>query len=431
MAESQNSKPPLIVFSTGDLSGDMHAAHLALRIRDEWALRHADNPHIQFAAAGSAHLATSDVILWEDTTYWGVMGIFEGLKILPKLLAAKARMVRRIRDEKPDVVIAVDFRSFNMSLMKDIRRRPDGSKQKIAYYVSPVLWWTGDTGSRERKAVGSLVDAAKKIPGLKKGARDRFEALAELSDICFVTYPFSLDHYENAGVNYRYIGHPLAQIASDAVRRRKYLDHFADEISGKRLVCVAPGSRLHELRYHVPVLIELIERLNKRYDNLWFFCPVPGPEIMKVIRKSFRELKVKMTYLPDDCFDLMEACDLMIVKSGTSVQTALILAVPAVTFYKISSRWMENIGRKFFQELPYYAFPNLLAGKEVIPELIQSKFTLPNMYVACTELLDDAAISGHMRSELNELRKRIIGDDPIGTAAREICDMIDQSAIEQ
>ena len=129
--------------------------------------------------------------------------------------------------------------------------------------------------------------------------------------------------------------------------------------------------------------------------------------------------------MPDDCYDLMSESDLMIVKSGTSVQLALLLAVPAVTFYKLTSEWMENIGRRFFQEMPYYAFPNLLAGKEVVPELIQSKFTLPNMYIACTELLDDVQTAGHMRAELSELRKRTMKDDPIGEAAREIIGLIE------
>src|SRR3990172_12853780 len=178
---------PLIVFSTGDLSGDMHAAHLVPRIRDEWKSRHPDSPNIRFAAAGSNHLRDAGVEIWEDTTTWGVIGIIEGLKILPELLAGKKRMIGRIREESPDLVIAVDFRSFNMSLLKDIRIRADKSRQKTAYYIAPVLWWTGDKKTKERKMVGKVVDIAKTMPGsVGRSARDRFEAMAELCDLALV-----------------------------------------------------------------------------------------------------------------------------------------------------------------------------------------------------------------------------------------------------
>ena len=418
------SKPPLVFISTGDLSGDMHAAYLVARMRQDWAKNHPENPELRFAAAGSSHLRDAGVEIWEDSTFWGAIGIFEGMKILPRLLRAKSRLVRRIRKEKPSLVIAVDYRSLNMSLLKDIRRRPDGTIQPAAYYISPVLWWKpGETV--ERKAIDRAVDTLKKIPGAKgKGLRDRFEAMAELVDLALVAYPFSLDAYERAGVNYRFIGHPLGQIALKAAEERKYLSRYAKETQGMRLVGIAPGSRLHELRYHMPVLRELVDRLGKRYPNLWLYCPIPSPRLEGPIKEGFGFSGKKITFVPDDCYDLMAASDLLIVKSGTSVQLALLLAVPAVTFYKIGADWMVRLGRRMFQELPYYAFPNLLAGKEVIPEFIQSRFNLANLYVACTELLDDPAVAGHMRAELAELRKRTMGDDPIGVASRELCSLI-------
>ncbi len=421
-----SSDGPLIFISTGDLSGDMHAAHLVSRLREEWTSRHPEATQLRFAAAGASHLDAMGVEIWEDTTFWGAMGIFEGMKILPRLLAAKKRMVRRIRKEKPALVIAVDYRSLNMSLLKDIRKRPDGSIQPTAYYISPVFWWT-PSDTVERKTMGNAIRTLKKIPGAeKKGVRDRFDAMAELVDLAFAAYPFNLDLYDKAGMNYRYIGHPLGQIALKFAKEGKYLKQYEDAIKDRRPVCVAPGSRLHELRYHMPILVELIERLQKRYKDLWFYCPVPSPRFEKAIRKGFGSVGESITFVPDDCYDLMSESDLMIVKSGTSVQLALLLAVPAVTFYKLTSEWMENIGRRFFQEMPYYAFPNLLAGKEVIPELIQSKFTLPNMYIACTELLDDVQTAGHMRAELSELRKRTMKDDPIGEAAKEIIGLIER-----
>jgi len=427
MEAPSTEKGPLVVISAGDLSGDMHAAHLVARMRTEWQKRNPDKPPLRFAAAGSDHLAGEGVEIWEDSTLWGAMGIIEGLKVLPRLLAAKSRMIRRIRNEKPDLFIAVDFRSLNMSLLKDIRKRPDGSKQPTAYYISPVLWYKpGET--KERRTMGKAIDTIRKMPGAAgRGVRDRFEAMADLIDLALVAYPFSLDAYEAAGVNYIYIGHPLAQIANEIAAKKKYLDEYKRVIDGRRLVCIAPGSRTHELRYHMPVLRELVERLTKRYPDLWLFCPVPSARLEKMIRDGFKFVGKKITFVPDDCYDLMAESDLMIVKSGTSVQLALLLAVPAVTFYKISGPFMEKIGRRFFTEMPYYAFPNLLAGREIIPEFMQSRFDLPNLYVACTELLDDPAIAGHMRAELAELRKQTMKPDPIGTAATALCEMIEGS----
>jgi len=426
MQEISREKGPLVLITAGDLSGDMHAAHLVDRMREEWAQRHPDIPPIRFAAAGSSHLSSRGVEIWEDSTYWGAMGIFEGLKILPKLLAAKRRLVNRIRKEKPELIIPVDYRSLNMSLLKDVRNRRDGTKQKAAYYISPVLWWK-PSSTGEHRAMGKALDTLKKIPGAdKKGVRDRFDAMADLVDLALVAYPFSLDAYDRAGVNYKYIGHPLGQIARKLADEGKYLKKYASSIKGKRLVCIAPGSRLHELKYHLPVLSELVKLLLKRYPDLWFYCPVPSKDLERRIKDGFGFESKKITFLPDDCYDLMAESDLMIVKSGTSVQLALLLAVPAVTFYKIASEWMVAIGRKFFQELPFYAFPNLLAGRQIIPELIQSRFTLENIYVECTELLDDPAKAGHMRAELAEIRKLTMEPDPIGEASKVLCDLIEK-----
>lgn len=417
-------KGPLIFISAGDLSGDMHAGYLVARMREKWSELFPSEPPLRFAAAGSSHLEQAGVELWEDTTMWGAMGIFEGLKKLPTLLAAKRRIINRIRKIEPDLVITVDFRAFNMSLLNGIRYRKDGSKRKTAYYIAPVLW--GKPGeTKEHKAMGKAIESLRGMPGAaKKGVRDRFEALSELVDIALVAYPFSLDAYEAAGVNYKYIGHPLGQIAVQKAKEGRYLEKYAKRIEGKRLVCIAPGSRLHELKYHIPVLKELVERLLKRYHDLWLYCPVPGPRLEHAIKDGFELVGKKITFVPDDCYDLMAESDLLIVKSGTSVQLALLLAVPAVTFYKITSEWMIKIAKRFFQELPYYTFPNLLAGREIVPELIQSRFTLPNMYVACTELLDDPALAGHMRAELSEARRMTMGDDPIGTAVDELIKLI-------
>jgi lipid-A-disaccharide synthase len=177
----------------------------------------------------------------------------------------------------------------------------------------------------------------------------------------------------------------------------------------------------------LPVLRELVERLLKRYPDLWFYCPVPSPKLEPFIRDGFGLVAKRIQFAPDDCYDLMAASDLLIVKSGTSVQLALLLAVPAVTFYKIGNAWMVRLGKRMFQDIPYYTFPNLLAGREVVPEFVQERFTLPNLYVACTELLDDPAKAGHMRAELAELRKRTMEPDPLGTASLAICDLLDRA----
>jgi lipid A disaccharide synthetase len=85
---------------------------------------------------------------------------------------------------------------------------------------------------------------------------------------------------------------------------------------------------------------------------------------------------------------------------------------------------MVKLGKRYFQELPYYTFPNLLARREIVPEFVQSRFTLENLYVECTELLDDPALAGHMRAEMSEVRRLTMGDDPIGTASKELIKLI-------
>lgn len=409
-----------LFLSTGELSGDYHAAHLLREIARQASER---GIPLEVAAIGSTHLRPLVDELWYDSTTWAGIGIIESLRRGPMVALVFQQLKRRLPAWKPDLVIAVDYRVFNLRLLRLAKE----SGAKTAYYFPPVHW--GGTKSKARDLMVKAVDSGK-----SRRRYDRFDQVAAVTDRVLLTYPISEDNYERAGAEFTYIGHPLANaLESELTQSREAVRSEWKLGDDDLLVGIFPGSRDQEIRDLLPILMPAAARLAQEFPRAHFFVSVSHPRYRPAIERAHARLpeairgRVRLIEGADP--NLLRASDLLLMKSGTSAQTALLLGIPMVTFYRINlppllGPLLIAASRNLFINLPYWTFPNLLADRAIVPELIQDDFTVDSVVDAAGRLLRDPDARETQRQELLALRERLYRPDAITRAATICLDLL-------
>ncbi|MEO7993738.1 MAG: hypothetical protein ABI743_05005 [bacterium] len=419
--------PRRVLISTGELSGDYHAAHLVRALRAEAARR---GITLDIAAIGSVHLPQVADHMWEDSTRWAGIGIFESFKVGPRILAAFQRIKRRLRQWRPELVITVDFRVVHLRLLTEAKR----AGARTAYYFPPVHW-----GSSQSKAREALVKAYEGGGATKK--RDRFDQIAAVTDLVLLTYPLSEEHYRRAGANVEYIGHPLANALeaeltrpADEVRAEWGLPPKSGDPAAPLLIGILPGSREQEIRDFLPPIIATLANLGPRYAATRWYLSCAHPRFRKRLNSAIAALppavRERVTLVEGADPNLLRASDLLLMKSGTAAQTALLLETPMVTFYKLGVPPIIGppvwaLSTALFIKLPYWTFPNLLAGRAIVPELIQTGFTGETLTNAVETLMRDPAARAAQVAELHTLREQLWRPDALTRSASLCLDLLE------
>jgi lipid-A-disaccharide synthase len=416
-----------IFLSTGELSGDAHAAHLVRALRTEAAAR---GIPLEIAAIGSRHLKEVVDELWEDTLTWAGIGIIDSIRVGPKVTAGFRRVKARMEAWKPDLVIGVDYRVVNVRLLQAAQ----AIGAKTVYYFPPVSW--GTTTAKARQTMVRLYEG--KEQGKKK--LNRFDRVAACTDLVLLTYPISEAEYIAAGANVHYIGHPLWNAlqselneSPDDVRARYGVAPMSDAPGSPLLVGVFPGSREQELRDIWPILREFLRTRGPHWTHVTWLVSVSHPRYRPQLERDVAALPLavrKRTQLIDGMDpNVLRAMDLVLMKSGTAAQTALLLGIPMVSFYRfglppILGPIILAVSRSLFMNLPFYTFPNLIAGRAVIPELTQEGFTLDRLTAAVEPLLADPAARAAQAADLHSLQDRLIRPDALTKAASMSLDLL-------
>ncbi|HDQ93566.1 MAG TPA: lipid-A-disaccharide synthase, partial [Synergistetes bacterium] len=276
--------------------------------------------------------------VWSSSSL-SLMGISEVLGSVPRLLKLKNEMVREILHRDPSAVVVIDSPDFHIPLVKDLRTK--GYKGKVFYLAPPTVWaW--------RQA--------------------RADLLARYCDLCFPLFGFERDFLESRGAPCRWFGHPLANLGELTVPAT------IDSRDFSKIAALLPGSRKSEVLRLLPVLSEASVLLEERG-----FCPVfsmaPGLDAGTLAMMK-ETLKGREIYEGPGA-ELMAASDVVVGASGTAAVEALILRRYMIVLYKASlSSW---ITWKLFVRTPRISVPNILAGEEIYPELLQSKAKARNI----------------------------------------------------
>lgn len=416
-----------IFLSTGELSGDAHAAHLVRALRAEAAAR---GIPLEIAAIGSRHLQEVVDELWEDTLTWAGIGIIDSIRVGPKVTAGFRRVKARMEAWKPDLVIGVDYRVVNVRLLQAAQ----AIGAKTVYYFPPVSW--GTTKTKARETMVRLYEG--KDPPKKK--LNRFDRVAACTDLVLLTYPISEAEYITAGANVHYIGHPLwnalqAELheAPDAVRARYGVAPMSETPGSPLLVGVFPGSRDQELRDIWPLLRDFLRERGSHWPQVTWLVSVSHPRYRPQLERDVASLpeavRANTQLIEGMDPNELRAMDLVLMKSGTAAQTALLLGVPMVSFYRfglppILGPIILAVSRSLFMNLPFYSFPNLIAGRAVVPEITQEGFTVATLTMAVESLLSDPAARDAQADDLRTVQAQLIRPDALTKAASMSLDLI-------
>jgi len=379
MSEVAGSKSagPRILISCGEASGDLYAGALTR------ALRGID-PTVDVAGFGGPQLAAAGARLVGDYQRLAVTGIAEALAVLPQ----SWQMLRAIRAEararRPAVFVAIDFPDFNFRLLSPIHRMG----VPIVYYISPQLWaWR---------------------PG-------RIEQIRRYVSKMLVIFPFEVEVYERAGVPVEFVGHPLLELASapqprDQWLRRQQLDPT------RPVLALLPGSRPNEVTRLLPVFVEALPVIERAVPGVQFIvarAPSLPDELFAAVAS-----RASVTIIEHATDAVLDAADAVITASGTATVQTAIHGKPMVIVYRLSGLTYA-VGRHVVK-VPHYGMANLIAGRAVVPELIQHDCTPHRVAEEAVSLLTDRTRADRMRADLADVRAKLGGAGASARAAHAV-----------
>lgn len=355
-----------VLLSAGEVSGDLHGAHLIEAIRRI-------NPHIRFYGMGGEFLKSVGMEVLIEAHRLSVVGITEALSKIPTVWMALRKLRNWMERERPDLIILIDFPEFNLRLAKIAYHL----EIPVVYYISPQIWaWR----------------------------RGRVKQIAKYVRKMIVLLPFEVPFYINEGVDVTWVGHPLIDIVKPSLPKEEALRKFGLDPK-KRTIGLLPGSRQAEVRRHLPVLLRSAMLLQREIPDLQFVIPL-APALSEIEVRSLIEMNpIEVKIVKGFVYDLMNLSELLLLASGTATLEATLLEKPMVILYKVSflSYW---IGKGLIR-VKHIGLVNLLAGQEVIKELIQKEATPEKIAKEALRLLKDQALYQKVVTSLQTIRKNL------------------------
>jgi lipid-A-disaccharide synthase len=354
-----------IMISAGEASGDLYAALLVEQLRAQY-------PDAEFFGCTGPRLRAQGVRTVVDAASLAVVGLLEVVSHIPRIYGEYRKLLASAASTRPDLAILTDSPDFHLR----VARRLHKQGIPVVYLVAPQAWaW--------RK-------------GRVKQMRRTLERL-----LCI--FPFEEDFFRNEGVKADYIGHPLAGLVRPSLSREEFFRKHG-LTQGRPLVAVLPGSRQGESARHLPALLDAIERMNREQTMNWVL-----PASVTAGAAFFRERTAGSPVLVTEggSWDAMAHADLAFPASGTVTVEAALLGTPMVTYYRVSAAsWI--IGKPLV-DVPFYSMVNLIAGRALVPELIQNQMTGERLAAEGLRLLRDESARAAMRAGLAEVRDHLSG----------------------
>ena len=372
--------PTQILISAGEASGDMYAARLATALRAR-----AD---VQLFGMGGPRMRDAGVEIVADCAEVSLVGIVEIAKKYPALKRVWKRLLGEAERRKPRFAVLTDFPGFHLRLARALKRQ---NVQNI-YFVCPQFWaW--------RPWRANLV-------------RRRF-----IRGLCI--FPFEEEWYRSRGVKADFIGHPLVGNVSAKRTRAEFAGACVLDAS-KPIVALLPGSRSGEIAHHMPTLVQACHLIQKARNVQFVLALAPGMKQSEITQ--YLTPDVPMRVVEDATYDALGAANLSIVSSGTATVEAALMDAPMIVVYRVApltaaiARWLVRT--------PMFAMVNLIAGKRVVPELVQKDFTPDRLAGEAIRLLDSQEARAEMRRGLAEIREKLGPPGAIERAADLIASML-------
>lgn len=368
-----------IMISVGEASGDLHGASVARAIK-------AIQPDSQIFGMGGQAMKAAGVDIVYDIADLGVIGFVEIVKNLPKLFKLRDTLGELMERERPDVLVIIDYHGFNIRLAKI-------AKQKgipVISYICPKVWAWG---------------------------RGRAKEVAETVEKVAAIFPFEVDVYEEAGAKVTFVGHPLLDIVKTTMDKEQACEYFGARLKDP-LVLLLPGSRQQEIVNLLPVMLESAEKIAKEVPNCQFFLPIASTISREMLQNIIDQYHVPVVLTKDKTYDLMNIADLAIAASGTVTLEAAILTLPTVVIYKVAA--ISYFLGKMIVKIPHISLPNIVAGRKIVPELLQYAVTADNIAKEVMPILKDPVVRKTMLEDLSKMRNKLGDTGAVNRVAHEI-----------
>lgn len=357
-----------IAIVVGETSGDMLGIGLMKALKERY-------PDATFEGIGGPLMEAEGFKSFVPMERLAVMGLVEILGRLFELLGVRKRLVKYWQKNPPDVFIGIDAPEFNTQLEYKLK----ASGIKTVHYVSPSVWaWR-----------------PKRILKIKKSI-----------DLMLTLFPFEAKFYKEHNVPVSFVGHNLADsipFETDSNDARTFFDVHENE----KVVCLMPGSRGSEVEKLAPVFIQAAELIHQKHSNVRFILPAANDARKQQIEHCITQLHadVKIDIIDGHSKVCMQAADVILLASGTATLEGMLLKKPMVVSYIVSPITAMIMRRLLKQE--FISLPNLLAGRKVVPEILQEQATAENLANAVTERLEDEVLIQQLKSTFLTIHQQL------------------------
>lgn len=378
---SLNKKKIFII--AGEVSGDMHGAHLAESIKSM-------DGSIEMLGVGGHKMQEAGIKILYNIVDLAVVGFIEVIKHYKQFKEIFDNLLKKIELERPDAVILIDYPGFNLRLAKKLKQM----NIRVIYYISPQIWAWG---------------------------KGRIRLIKKCVDKMIVVLKFEEDLYKKYDVDATFIGHPLLDVVKSHAPKRDFLKncHLSDE---HKIVALLPGSREKEVERILPVSIKTAEIINSKLKDVQFVI-LRSPSVkQKVFDECIKETNLHIKIVKDKTYDGINASDLVIAASGTATLETAILNKPVIILYKLSfPTWLII---RCLLRIRDVGLVNIVARKLIMPEFIQFKARPARIARTAIDMLTNKQRIARMNKDLSDLKELLGSPGASRRAAKIVLDTI-------
>jgi len=357
----------------GEASGDALGAELVAAVRTRL-------PGVRFAGIAGPRMESAGCEAWHSISRLGLRGYAEVAAQLPSLVMLRRDVRRRLVAARAALFVGIDAPDFNLGLEASLKR----AGMRTIHYVSPSVWaWR----------------------------RERIETIARSADHLLTLFPFEPELYAGAGLRVTFVGHPLARAAATAATRRQTREIL--KLDREPAFALLPGSRMSELEMHSELLLRVAQQICEVHPTARFLVPLVSRETrehFELVRHRLELQELPLTILYGHADQALKAADVGLVASGTAALEAAMARCPHVVFYRVHALTARIVARRLL--LPYVGLPNVLAGRFVVPEMLQTDATVSNLVRAALNLYDDAIVRRRLEALFAGMARSLLADTP-------------------
>lgn len=355
-----------VCFSAGESSGDQHAANLYLELKKHL-------PKLNAIGMGGAKMSQAGISLCYDSSQIAVIGAVEVIKHYFEIRRALKKMQELLLNERPDLLICVDYKEFNYQLAKFAKLHDI----KVLFYVSPQVWaWR----------------------------KNRVKKYGAVIDMMAVIFPFETAYYKAENVPVRYVGHPSIDKVVPKFSKPEAIKEFHLNPDAP-IVGLVAGSRANEIKRLLPVMLTAAERLKVDFPDCQFILPQADSISDDLIQNYLKRTFIKVNIVKNQPYDVMQCCDAIMTCSGTATLEIALLGIPMVICYRLNplTYWL---GRQLVKTR-FIGLPNIIFGEGIVRELIQDDATAENLAKEIHYLLTDSEAAQNLRADLEIVREKL------------------------